>query len=189
MRTPDNSPVTLSHATIPVGSALRVVPTFVATTVDDGPVQTAIEARFHADAGRYLVAAVTNRASEDRGEITGTVLRTVRIAEIMQAATPHCIAIESDAGASTVGELTTRQDAILPPEYAKLARRLGPKQDTLELVRLVYGVAALTGRPPTKAVEDEFSIPRRTAIHWISKTRDAGLLDGISYAVGRQADG
>jgi transposase len=40
-----------------------------------------------------------------------------------------------------------------------------------------------------RAVATELGIPERTATHWITKARNAGLLDGITYAVGRQPSG
>jgi transposase len=59
----------------------------------------------------------------------------------------------------------------------------------MDLVELIYSAAALSGQPPTKAVQAELNVPYRTAADWISKARTTGRLEGMSYIAGRQADG
>lgn len=51
------------------------------------------------------------------------------------------------------------------------------------------GVAALTGRPPAKAIERELGVASRTAAHWIRLARNAGRLEGLGYAAGRPPRG
>lgn len=43
-------------------------------------------------------------------------------------------------------------------------------------VARVYSAAALAGRAPKKAVEQAWSIPPRTAGHWVRHARDEGLI-------------
>ena len=54
---------------------------------------------------------------------------------------------------------------------------------------LLYGIAALSGNPPVQAIQQELGIPHRTASDWTKKARAEGRLAGMSYIVGRQADG
>jgi hypothetical protein len=84
---------------------------------------------------------------------------------------------------------TTQRTTATVVRAASLAAKAGPTPDTLELVQLIYGVAALAAQPPMRAVVSELGVPERTATHWITKARQAGLLNGITYAVGRQPDG
>lgn len=191
MRTPEGKAVTVKQATLPLGSALRIVPAFTATAVaDDIPVETTISASYSPTAGRYRITDTAHRAVGDAAEITPTVLRQVRLGELLSAAVPLCVAVVDDQiGRGTVRDLLGTGGRLLPEWMAKAAAKDGPTTETLELVQLIYGVAALSAQAPMRAVATELGIPERTATHWITKARNAGLLDGITYAVGRQPDG
>lgn len=190
MRTPDGQRMASKHATLPLGSALRIAPAFTATaTAEDIQVETTIQAVYSADAGRYRIAATAHRASAGSGEITPTVLRQVRLGELLSAAVPYCVAVEFEGKQRSVHDLLATGGRVIPEPLAAVAVLAGPTSDTLGLVQLIYGVAALAALPPMRAVASELGIPERTATHWIAKARNAGLLDGITYAVGRQPDG
>ncbi len=197
MRTPDGKRMTWKRATLPLGTALRIAPAFVATGVaDDIGVETTIEASYSSEAGRYRITRTAHHAVGQTEEITPTVLRQVRLGELLSAAVPHCIVVHyedtllKDVNKSaTVQELLAGGGRIVPAKLASLAAKAGPIADTLELVQLIYGVSALAAQPPMRAVASELGIPERTATHWITKARNAGLLEGITYAVGRQPDG
>ena len=189
MRTPDGQRMTWKHATLPLGSALRIAPAFTATaTADDISVETTISAVYAASAGRYRITATSQRAVGGDGEITSAVLRQVRLGEVLSAAVPLCVTVEFEGKQRSVQELLQQDGRVLPEWMATAAAKAGPTAGTLELVQLVYGVSALAAVAPMRAVATEFGIPERTATHWITKARKAGLLDGISYPVGRQPD-
>lgn len=190
MRTPDGQRMTWKNATLPLGSALRIAPAFTATaTADDIEVETTIEAVYSPDAGRYRIVATAHRATTTTAEITPTVLRQVRLGELLSAAVPYCVAVDFEGKQRSVHDLLATGGRVVPEPLAALAVKAGPTADTLGLVHLIYGVAALAALPPMRAVATELGIPERTATHWITKARNAGLLDGITYAVGRQPDG
>ena len=191
MRTPDGKPVTAKQATLPLGSALRIVPAFTATsTAGDIPVESTIIASYSPNAGRYRITNTAHRAVGDAAEITPTVLRQVRLGELLSAAVPYCVAISDEGiGHGTVRELLGAGGRLLPEWMATAAAKAGPTGETLEIVQLIYGIAALSAQAPMRAVATELGIPERTATHWITKARNAGLLDGITYAVGRQPNG
>ena len=190
MRTPDGQRMASKHATLPLGSALRIAPAFTATaTADDIQVETTIGAVYSPDAGRYRIGATTHRATAVISEITPTVLRQVRLGELLSAAVPYCVAVEFEGKQRSVHDLLATGGRVVPKSLASLAVAAGPTDDTLGLVQLIYGVSALAALPPMRAVATELGIPERTATHWITKARSAGLLEGITYAVGRQPDG
>jgi len=137
-------------------------------------------------------------------EITGTELRQVRLAEVVQAASPHCVTFalgDGETTAITAAEVTATDGRRLPkwladslattaesralPEPARTEAR----EARLDAVQLVYGVAALTGQPPAKAIERELGAAPRTAAHWIRLARNAGRLEGLGYAAGRPPRG
>ncbi len=191
VRTLDGKPVTSRHATVPIGTALRIVPAFRATTLDDdAPLRCTIEARYNSGAGRYLVTRLETRVTNEDGDISADTLRRVRLGELKQAATPQCIFVQpgDDIRFVSVSALSSGE-RILPDTVIEQTLRLGPRGDALEIVQLVFGVAALTGQPPAKALVRELGLAQRTAVDWIRKARDAGLLEGIKYAAARPADG
>ncbi|WP_337458554.1 hypothetical protein [Microbacterium sp. KHB019] len=188
----DGKPMTWRSATEPVGSALRIAPAFVASTTDEETgVETTIEARYSTDEGRYIVTTIINRATRD--DFDQQALRRTASVAILQAAIPHCIAVrladDPDAGWTSIADLTSTEGRIIPPWMAAAAVKRGTKDDRMEVVEIVYGAAALSGNPPVRALQVELDIPHRTASDWIKKARAQGRLDGMTYNVGRQADG
>ena len=196
MQTLDGQAMSWQYATTPVGSALRIAPAFVAKTVDeDAGVETAIEAHYLADQGRYVVSSVTNRAVRGGVEVNNIALRQVPIQGIVQAAAVQCIALTLDDEAdptatwTTVSALSSTEGRIIPPWLTEDVVRRSNKVERMDVIEIIYGSAALAGLPPVKAVQQELGVPHRTASDWIKKARAAGRLEGMSYIVGRQADG
>ncbi|MDQ0615288.1 hypothetical protein QF046_002929 [Microbacterium sp. W4I4] len=192
VKNPDGTAMTWQSATQPVGSALRIAPEFVASVIDDDAgVETTIEAHYNTDEGRYIVTTILNRAI--RPGFDHQALRRTASAAIVQAAVPQCIAVrlgdEPDSNWTTIADLTSADGRIIPPWMAATAVKRGMKDERMEVVEILYGAAALAGTPPVRAVQVELDIPHRTASDWIKKARDAGRLEGMTYTVGRQADG
>lgn len=184
------------HATTRVGSALRIAPSFVATTVDAvAGIKTEVEAHYLREQGRYVAAAVTNRAVSADIEVNNLAIRQVPIQAIMQSAAVECIALtldaEDDPGATwtTVSSLSSAEGRIIPRWLAEDVAKRGNKAERMEVIEILYGCAALAGLPPVKMVQMELGVPHRTASDWIRKARADGRLDGMNYIVGRQADG
>lgn len=191
VKTLDGNRMSWRAANQPVGSALRIAPGFVATTLDeDSGIETAIEAHYDPDAGRYIVMAIVNRAT--RPGFDERALRVTAPQAILQAAIPHCIAVQLDDSPKrwvTIAELTTTEGRIIPPWMAAAVTKRGMKDERMDVIEILYGAAALSGLPPVKAIQIELDVPHRTASDWIRRAREAGRLKGMSYNVGRQADG
>ena len=184
--------MTPQSATQTVGSALRIAPALVATTTDDDAgVETTIEAHYTPSEGRYIVTAIVTRAT--RADFDHDALRRSTPAAILQAAIPHCITVrlgdDTDAPWVSIADLTSTEGRIIPPWMVEAAVRRGAREDRMEVIEILYGAAALAGSPPVRAVQVELDVPHRTASDWISKARTAGRLEGMTYHVGRQADG
>jgi hypothetical protein len=192
VRTLAGTKVTTRQATHPIGTGLRIVPKFRATATDqvDVPFDTTIEVHYSPDLGRYLIVESTFRA-RDGEEINAVTLRKARTAEVLKAAAPECITLDvlDDGHWIRASELTTVQDRILPPVIVSEIRKRKNTEARMDAVEIIYGVAALSGLPPTQAVQNEMGIPHRTAADWISKARDAGRLEGMAYVAGRRVDG
>ncbi|MDL9978582.1 hypothetical protein [Microbacterium candidum] len=194
MKTLDGQEVTAQRATQPVGSALRIAPEFVATTVDTAlGVRTALIARYLRAEGRYVIKSVTNEAVRDDVELNYPTVAKVGMQAIVQVAAPRCIFLtledEQDPLATwvSIDELTTAEGRILPPPLAAEVIRRGGSDARMEVIELLYGSAALAGLPPAKLIEKELGIPHRTASQWIIDARKAGRLEGMNYNAGRPA--
>ena len=195
MKTLEGAPMTADATTERVGSALRIAPGFIATHVnDETQVQTTIEARYVRAQGRYVVHAAGVRTLSDAVEANGDTLRQINVQRIVQAAAPQCIALTlSDEPAAewlTVSDISSVEGRLIPRWMAEQAVKRGRSNDArMDVVEIVYGAAALSASAPIKAVARELNVPHRTAAVWVSRARDEGRLEGMSYIVGRQADG
>lgn len=196
VRTPEGKAMTAAAATHPVGSALRIAPGFIASATEDvSGIETTVRANYLPDKGRYFVIEVNNRSTRAGVEINNVALRQVAVQQILQAATPHCITMtlddEDDPTSKWIplSQLTTVEGRIIPPWMAEQVTRRGSSDERMDVIELLYGAAALSGQPPVKAIQLELGVPHRTASDWVKKARAAGRLEGMSYIVGRQADG
>ena len=70
---------------------------------------TTLDVEYDAGEGRYLVRQITTRSLAG-AEITGSELRQVRVAEIVQAASPHCVAFTLDDSDDLITLLFTKKD-------------------------------------------------------------------------------
>lgn len=183
-------------ATAAIGTALRIAPGFVATAMDDETgVETTIEAYYSAEQGRYLVSSVLTRAVQPGVELSRTTLQQMTVQQILQAATPHCIALTLDeiddpkARWLSLAELTRTEGRIIPSWMVEEVTQRGWSPERLMVIQLLFGAAALSGQPPVKTIQVELGVPHRTASDWVKRARAGGHLAGMSYLVGRQADG
>jgi pyruvate/2-oxoglutarate dehydrogenase complex dihydrolipoamide acyltransferase (E2) component len=73
------------------------------------------------------------------------------------------------------GKLTTRANALRGAQpHATRVNSTNPTE--LEKVAEIYRAALETGAAPTKAVQEAFSVSRRTASRLVSRSREAGHL-------------
>ncbi|AZS35728.1 hypothetical protein CVS47_00325 [Microbacterium lemovicicum] len=184
--------MTEAAAQTPLGSSLRIAAGFVATSVDDASgIETTIEAHYRKVKGRYVPSVILNRGVSDNFD--EEKLRHTSTQGVLQAAVPHCIAVrldeEPEAKWATVSDLTADDNRILAPWLVAAVVKHGVKDERWDVIEILYGVAALAGRPPVKLITAELAVPERTASDWIKKARKAGRLTGMTSAIGRPAHG
>lgn len=192
MRTLDGEPMTAAAAVQAVGSGLRIAPAFAATATEEAKsIRTRIEAKYLQ--GRYFVTAVSVETTDASVEVNANALRQVVVQPIVQAAAPHCMAItlddNPDAQWVSVADLSTNHGRLIPEWLAANVVKRGSTEARLDVVEIIYGVAALCGNPPVKAIVDELGIPHRTASDWTRRARAAGRLEGMISNAGRKANG
>jgi hypothetical protein len=194
VKTLDGNPMTAAAAVHPLGSGLRIAPGFAATATNDTThLVTHIEANYIDSTGRYVVRAVAVESTADAVEVNANTLRQVTVQAIVQAAAPHCIALTLDDSADatwvSVSELSSRDGRLIPEWLVADVVKRGSSEARLDVIEILYGVAALSGQAPLRMIMDELGIPHRTASDWTQKARAAGRLEGITAAAGRKADG
>ncbi|HKT56873.1 MAG TPA: hypothetical protein VJR25_08880 [Microbacterium sp.] len=204
VRTPEGNKVGWQDATHHIGPALRIVPRFTVDAEDDQTgLGNTLDVEYDPVEGRFVIRQASVRSLTGT-EITGTELRQVRLAEALQQASPHCVAFTLDDDSNTAvtaADVAAEDQRLLPqwlaatlaelPEGRNLPEpaRTEAREARLDAVQLVYGVAALTGQPPAKAIERELGVAPRTAAHWIHLARQAGRLEGLGYSAGRPPRG
>jgi hypothetical protein len=68
---------------------------------------------------------------------------------------------------------------LLTKADAESAKSAGPIDDSLRKVAMVYRAALATQSPPTRAVQDVFDLPARTAGSWIAKAKVKGYIPDV----------
>lgn len=115
-------------------------------------------------------------------EVTGVLLRTIRVAEIARLGALGGIFVMLDPNEPPASLL---QWLGPQPKYdgvvGEIMRSQGPTRANLELVALHYYAAQMAGVPPAKTVESTFDLPSRTAAYWIAKAKSEGLLDPLEF--------
>jgi hypothetical protein len=193
VRTLDGKTMTADAATVPVGSALRIAPAFIASSDDSTPgIRVSVEGEYVSDEGRYVIREIRARALDP--DVRENGLRRAPTQTIIQAAVPHCIALQLAGEApekpwTTVADISAVDGRLIPDWIATEATKRGSNDARMDVIEILYGASALAGLPPVKAVQTELGVPHRTAADWIKKARVAGRLTGMNYHVGRQADG
>jgi hypothetical protein len=178
------SRVQASSNTIDIGDGLAIPRDLMVTSGGRQWLMT-LTASYDPQTGRYRTQSLEVRALDD-GEITGEVLRTVRVAEVLRNAIADAIAgpngrdrVLVNIGGRTMRVPTNSWAAEMLTELAaRGARRMfaGSTDEALRLVALLYRLAVLFGDAPTEAVALSLDVPRSTAARWVTRARDRGLL-------------
>lgn len=134
-----------------------------------------LQLRFDAFEGRYVAMFVGLRA----GEVTGTELREIRVAELVRMASAAGIFVRLESGSEPVSVRSWWGDSeyhVMGKATAEAVRAAGPVKEVLKQVALVYNIAQLSSQPPAKSVEAAFGLTPRTAARWIAKAREQEIL-------------
>lgn len=162
--------VKMTSEPLDLGDDLWVAESFRATTsIQDSEATVEIDVTFSDDVGRYLVERVAAyRGPASTEEITGALLREIRVQEIVQQSAlgvvwfsdPRQGMVSSKWGLTFMRRIAT-VDGRAQPEHVKTAAR-------------IYRVAAIVGLPPLRTVAEKLGISQSTATRLISKARASG---------------
>jgi hypothetical protein len=197
IRTHDGAPVTHRDATLlaqfSASSQALLVPSFtVKVTEESWLYDVHLDLDFAVQDGRFTVQGLSilmhepvageqTDAASPVPEVNTTVLRSVRVNELLQRAAGGGIYVKFDRDAEPASLLEMFGPSGVPDYtkgvFKKLIVDAGPTAKTLGWVALTYQLAVITSQPPAKAVEAQFGLTVRTAVRWIAKAKELGLID------------
>ncbi|NVM97673.1 hypothetical protein [Arthrobacter sp. SDTb3-6] len=122
---------------------------------------------------RYEISTLTVRQRPGGDAITGIGLRGIKPAAIVRNT------MIANAGLVLWPRFAF---GLLTPAEAAAAKAAGPTMESLQAVARIYRSADAVQEPPTKAVQNIFELPARTAGAWIAKAKAEGLIPRESAA-------
>ena len=150
--------------TVDLGNG-TVLPAEIEFPVHGEDFTVTISAAYRPDSGRYHVRRVSVEANGD-SEITGEVLRNVRVADHLAVRLRH---LADDAASAAKGPVAT-------VDGEEVFRTIGDLDGTLKHVARWYRWAVALELPPTQTVAEKLGVPKSTASLWVTRARDRGLL-------------
>lgn len=149
----------------------------------EGMTKYSISLEWNKEVSCYLTKSFHMTLDDDwtRGDINGTLLRTVRVQDIINNAKelqPFCVfrGIENGRGYAdgfSLADPFLKIDGKYPEEWSGK----GPVPAVLLFVARAYLALSALRSTPHKYIEGIFEIPPRTASHWIKLSRERGYFD------------
>jgi len=138
--------------------------------IDLPGIWVSVDVHFEPTVMRYVLHGMAIERDDPAIELTGTLLRTVPIHELMRSATQQAKVKPLDRGNFKIcpaGE-------FVPTEIESLIQQ-GPSPQTLEVVARHYRVAEVIGLKPAAYIQRFMGIPYPTVSNWISRAKAAGF--------------
>ena len=131
--------------------------------------QISLDVHFEPTVMRYVLHGMALRRDVPELELTGTVLRTVPVHELMRSATLKAKVKPLDPANFKICEARE----FVPSDIESLLKQ-GPNRQTLEVVARHYRVAEVVGLKPAVYIQNFLGIPYPTVSNWISRAKAAG---------------
>lgn len=123
--------------------------------------------------GRYVTDVLELRRRSSGDDITGAVLRSVRVQDYLRRAVRDAL---RDGQVSAGSALFDVEFELRPDDAAKV-RALGPSSpEAMRWTARIYRFAAAVNERPAKAVQEQLGLTVPNASVWIRRARDTGVL-------------
>lgn len=139
----------------------------VVTDPSIGQMEVLIEYDEHLE---RLVARRVSVSSMDGDEVTGTMLRAIRVHELVETAAPAMLYRRSEIDG------WSNEGALFPDDELDAAKSSASAR--IELAARIYAVSRLINQRPVKNVADYLEVSTSTATRLVAEARKIGLLDG-----------
>lgn len=123
-----------------------------------------VSADVELERGRYRCRELLVSQGESGEPVTGEALRAIPLAQLIRAGLNHVERLAALMGRAERPPVTTRG---------------GPTPEVLAWLAHQYRRAYAVGDPPKQAVAQGLGVSIATAGRWISRAREAGLLDAV----------
>ncbi|PPF89275.1 hypothetical protein C5C03_04080 [Clavibacter michiganensis] len=133
-----------------------------------------MEAVYSHEHGRYAVADLRLRSPDLSTEITGRLLRTVKVQVLLRLAVG--MSAQPEDPSITVEQVWDRRREFF--DALADGKRVSPDEEILRSIAMTYRLAEVSNEPPAQAVAHHFDLQQRTATNWIRRAREAGYFDG-----------
>ena len=131
--------------------------------------------------GSMIVAAMTAAQRPGGDPVTVDGLRAIPLTSYRDAGSWGTYLHHDKPGRLAPEKL--RRVPITYPEFGIRAAKYGPNDEALEALALIYKVAVIIGRPPTREVSNKLGLTRPTAGRWVMKARTMGLLPAVEEKI------
>lgn len=161
---------------------LKWNPSFEATVTNTtGTIGRAtLTAEYDKSLERYVTASLTVERIGEGGDITGAVLRDMRIAEALQLASLENIWVEmSVKGASMKVTIDGTSHVSASDALASLPSISGRTTDQdAQNATIAYAIAQVSGMPALRTIGEALKTSQSTAKRLVARARELGYIDG-----------
>ncbi|TQL48776.1 hypothetical protein FB562_1882 [Homoserinimonas aerilata] len=170
------------EAIVELAPGLRaMLPWYFSTEDTEGyDVELALDAD---ETGKLTTESITVRRRAGGRPVDGAGLRSIRVAELFQAAASNAVQLadandgENKMSLDPVALLANHAAHSINTENPRIAGPGGSLNDEmLKAVATLFKAAEVSGLPPQKYVMDALEVPRSTAGYWIAQARKRGHL-------------
>lgn len=130
----------------------------------------ALEVRYEPLVMKYVLHGLTFVRDTPEVEVTGTVLRTVPVHELLKRA-----ASKARVKPLLRGDFKPQEAGSFGPSDPQALVRQGPSNETLQAIARHYRVAEVIGLKPALYLQSFLEIPYPTVSNWISRSKSAGF--------------
>ncbi|NLT79752.1 MAG: helix-turn-helix domain-containing protein [Bifidobacterium crudilactis] len=119
-----------------------------------------------------IVATSVSVISDGMEEVTGTVMRSLRLREYVRDGVKRVVELMEDDGS-----LVFSGDSIEDMAREHIDERPADREEKLLWIARVYRFSEVTNGSPTQDVAELLGISTRAATRWIAECRETGLLN------------
>ena len=152
-------------------------------------VNVELVADYDSHPGRFVLSSLKLTRGDGRPEITGALIRTVRVQALLRQAVAMSARASTVVGQHLLDAVINGMPLDWRDSYTERVMELYPdkpdtrayRKENLEVVAAIYRLAVILNENPAKAVSRVMALEIRTATNWIKQARLFGVLDNAPF--------
>lgn len=139
-----------------------------------------LKAAYDESLGRYVCSAIELERAGEGFDLTGAVLRDVRVAEVMQFASLHNIWVDSVLADSSSPIKVDGEPHISAADALTKLRPVAGRTTDADAANatIAFSIAQVAGLPPLKTIGEALKTSQSTAKRLVARARELGYIDG-----------